>query len=126
MTARQLEKWLAWEILGKKIPRRPPTQVSALHNTKPARNWRYKLWIRSLPSAVSGLQPCEAAHTGTDGGMRQKASDYSCIPLTPTEHLEYHLIGKLDFASKYNLDIPALVKRLNHCWFNQWKIGANE
>ena len=40
----------------------------------------------------------EAAHTGSDGGMSQKASDYSCVPLCADCHTQapaaYHRIGK--------------------------------
>ena len=49
--------------------------------------------------------------------MRQKSSDYSCIPLTPEEHREYHQIGKKAFCEKYGLNIEALVKRLNDLWW---------
>jgi hypothetical protein len=112
-----LRRWLAKEILGKDLPRKPSKKASFLHPNKPARDWTYRAWIRSLPSAISGLSPCDACHTGTDGGMRLKASDYSCIPLTREEHMEYHRIGQRAFASKYGLNILNLVKRLNDLWF---------
>jgi Protein of unknown function (DUF968) len=107
-------KWLYYQIHGVKparSPRRRPT------GRCPARSWKYRGWVRTLPSAISGLEGCEAAHTGTDGGMKQKASDYSCIPLTPEEHREYHQIGKAEFEAKYGIDCATLVKRLNHDWF---------
>lgn len=85
---------------------------------KPKRNWKYRQWIRTLPSAVSGIEGgIEAAHTGGDGGMSMKASDYSCIPLTVEEHREYHQIGKSAFEAKHNLDCAVLVRRLNAVWF---------
>jgi hypothetical protein len=84
--------------------------------TSRARDWRYRAWIRSLPSAVSGYRGSEAAHTGTDGGMSMKASDFSCIPLTPEEHREYHRIGKRAFERKHEIDCQRIVERLNEIW----------
>jgi hypothetical protein len=49
--------------------------------------------------------------------MGQKSSDYSCIPLTPEEHREYHRLGRPDFEGKYGIDCGAICRRLNHCWF---------
>lgn len=82
-----------------------------------ARDYKYRAWVRSLPSAVSGYHGCEAAHTGSDVGTSTKASDYSCIPLTPAEHREYHSIGKLSFERKYGLCCAEVVTRLNGLWF---------
>jgi hypothetical protein len=78
---------------------------------------RYRAWIRSLPSAVSGVGPCQAAHTGSDGGGSQKASDYSCLPLTFAEHAEYHSIGRAAFEVRHRINCREIVKRLNHAWF---------
>jgi hypothetical protein len=49
--------------------------------------------------------------------MSQKASDYSCIPLTREEHEELHRSGRVEFERAHQVDIAALVKRLNHDWF---------
>jgi hypothetical protein len=49
--------------------------------------------------------------------MRQKASDYSCVPLTPEEHIEYHRVGKREFERATGLDCGHLVQRLNRDWF---------
>ena len=112
MNKRTLQ-YLQYAVNGRKVRfRRPPRKG----RIGPPRDLRYKAWIRSLPSPVSGQSGCEAAHTGTDGGMRQKASDYSRIPLTPEEHREYHAIGKKEFSERHGLDIDALVKRLNDLW----------
>lgn len=101
-------------VHGVRPKRRAPRRWSA---RKPARSWKYRAWIRSLPSAVSGQLGCDAAHTGSDGGMGMKASDYSCIPLTRIEHLRYHALGRDQFCALHGLDIDALVRRLNHDWF---------
>lgn len=93
--------------------RKPPRR----RRTGSARDYKYRAWIRSLPSAVSGYRGCEACHTGSDGGMSMKASDYSCIPLTPTEHVEYHQIGKESFERKHGINCAQTVERLNGVWF---------
>lgn len=111
---RDLARWLRYAVHGEtehpRAARRRPRRG-------PARNAKYRAWIRSLPSAVSGEYGCEAAHTGTDGGMRQKASDYSCIPLTAEEHAEYHRIGREEFERGNHIDCRAIVAELNRLWF---------
>jgi hypothetical protein len=108
-------RYLRFAVWGEtEHPRRSPRRRSG---RGPARNWKYRAWIRSLPSAVSGAEGCEAAHTGDDGGMAMKASDYSCIPLTPEEHREYHRVGRVAFELATGINCKALVKRLNHDWF---------
>jgi hypothetical protein len=119
-TTHQLTRWLMKEVHGIEIPRKPARRERA----GPARNWRYRLWIRSLPCAVCGLEPCgEAAHTGDDGGLRQKSSDYSCIPLCPSCHTTgpaaYHVLGYLEFECRHSIDIDELVRRLNGLWFRE-------
>lgn len=82
----------------------------------PARDPRYLAWIRLQPSVVSGNWPCEAAHTGSDGGIGIKASDTSCIPLTHYEHCEYHQMGRVAYGLLHGLDFVSLVKQLNREW----------
>ena len=84
---------------------------------KPPRNPKYLAWIRTLPCVVCGSpRGIEAAHTGPHG-MEQKAPDTSAIPLCSTHHRtgkdSYHRLGPRNFAELHNLDIPALVRRLN-------------
>lgn len=107
---------------GVDIGRKPPRRATHLSGTELARNWRYRQWIRSLPCAACGLEPChEAAHTGCDGGMSVKASDYSAIPLCSECHtlgiFAYHRIGRQEFERRYRLDIGSLVRRLHYLWF---------
>jgi hypothetical protein len=113
-----LRYWLAREVLGKTI--RKPRQ-RATTSRGPARDERYRAWVRSLPCAACGIEPAgEAAHTGSDGGMQQKASDFSCIPLCRVCHTvgpyAYHRIGKKAFARRHALDIVTLTERLNASW----------
>ena len=118
----QLRKYLMREIHGIDIPRKPPQKASVLGTPKTPRNARYLRWIRSLPCAVCGSLPSEAAHTGSNGGMKLKASDYSCIPLCHDHHTaaadSIHRLGKAEFECRHDLDIKALVKRLNRLWFH--------
>jgi hypothetical protein len=84
---------------------------------KPPRNPKYLAWIRTLPCVVCGSRRgIEAAHTGPHG-MGQKAPDTSAIPLCSTHHRtgkdSYHRLGPRNFAELHDLDIPALVRRLN-------------
>ena len=117
MNTFQLGRWLMREVHGVIIPRKPARRALG----GPARCWRYRQWIRSLPCAACGLEPGgEAAHTGSDGGMRQKASDYSCIPLCADCHRfgagAYHAIGRRQFERRRSIDIDGLVRRLNDLW----------
>lgn len=111
------------EIHGIEIPRKPPQKASVLGAKKTARSWRYLAWIRSLPCASCGQDPAgEAAHTGSDGGMSMKASDYSAVPLCPNCHSmssdSYHVLGRDDFERRHSLDLAAIRKRLNRLWFH--------
>jgi hypothetical protein len=64
--------------------------------------------------------PSEAAHTGNDGGMSMKASDYSCVPLCYNCHTQapsaYHRIGKRAFERVHDVCFAAEVRRLNAIW----------
>ena len=84
---------------------------------KPQRNPRYLAWIRTHPCLVCGSKRgIEAAHTGPHG-LGQKSPDSSVIPLCAKHHRtgndSYHRLGPRRFAELHNLDIPAIVRRLN-------------
>jgi hypothetical protein len=91
--------------------------VSKLRTPRPVRNWRYLAWIRTLPCLVCGARRgIEASHTGPHG-LGQKSPDTSAIPLCMRHHRtgkdSYHKLGPRGFAQKHNLDIPAIVRKLN-------------
>jgi len=118
MNSRALYKAVHGRMPARKAPRRR----SALHQVGSARSWQYRGWVRSLPCAVCGATDrVEAAHTGSDGGMRLKASDYSCIPLCTCCHTfgadSYHVLGRERFEGRHGLAIGELVRELNHAWF---------
>ncbi len=84
---------------------------------KPRRSPRYLAWIRTQPCCVCGsTRGIEASHTGPHG-LGQKSPDSSAIPLCAKHHRtgadSYHRLGPRKFSEKHNVDIPAIVRRLN-------------
>lgn len=100
------------EIHGVETPRKPPRR--AIHASgKPVRDRKYLAWIRTLPCAHCGSHyQVEAAHTGSDGGMRQKASDTSAVPLCHDCHQAARISYHRNRAAM-GIDWEALVRRLN-------------
>lgn len=84
---------------------------------KPVRNPKYLAWIRTQPCLVCGsTRWIEAAHTGPHG-LGQKSPDTSAVPLCSTHHRtgndSYHRLGPRRFGEVHNLDLVAIVRRLN-------------
>ena len=84
---------------------------------KPVRNPQYLAWIRSLPCVVCGItRGIEAAHTGPHG-LGQKSPDTSAIPLCVKHHRtgkdSYHRLGPRKFSEAHDVDVAAIVLRLN-------------
>jgi hypothetical protein len=108
-------------ITGQDPPRKTPRKWSP---RKPPKAWKYRCWIRTLPSMISGIEGpglIEAAHTGLDAGMALKSSGYSCVPLTLEEHREYHQIGRKAMERKYGVSFADTAKELNRVWFTYAK-----
>jgi hypothetical protein len=109
LTGKHLEAYLAHVVLGRKLlqrerigPRSGPPRKGA------PRDEDYEDWIRSLACCACGVEGrCEAAHTGTDGDMSMKASDYSCVPLCSDCHTQapgaYHRVGKRAFERSQSI-----------------------
>ena len=117
--------WLLWKPHLEKTPQR---QNKRKIRRGPPRDPAYRAWVRTLPCTICGaVWRVEAAHTGCDGGMSMKPSDYSCIPLCRNCHTAgrgaYHHIGKLAFERSYGIDLQALVKGLNVSWATQQRGG---
>jgi len=110
-----LERWIVFQVTGRR-PRRSPRKA----RRGPARNWKYRAWVRTLPCAACGESVgIQAAHTGDDGGMSMKASDYSCVPLCFGCHREYDN-GKVSgpaFEQRHAIEMRVIVRRLNSLWF---------
>jgi hypothetical protein len=109
--------WLVWQVWGRRSEWKPRHE----ERRGPPRDWQYRSWIRTLPcAACQSRWQIEAAHTGSDGGLSQKASDYSCVPLCRNCHTlgpnSYHRIGKQRFEWINGLDVGELVTALNIAW----------
>ena len=116
-TQNQLRSYLAWAIHGRKPQRRAASST----RKGPPRDEAYLAWIREMPCVACRIEGrSEAAHTGTDGGMSQKASDYSCVPLCADCHRQasgaYPRIGKRAFEERRGLPFARMVERLNGEW----------
>ena len=117
LTEQQLRSYLAWAVHGRKPPRRAASSARG----GPPRDEAYLAWIREMPCIGCGVEGrSEAAHTGTDGGMSMKASDYSCVPLCFGCHTQapgaYHRVGKRVFEREHGLSFAGTVARLNREW----------
>lgn len=120
-------RWLYMQVHGA-MPRRKGPRRST--GRGPARSWKFKAWIRTLECVCCGsTESVEAAHTANDGGMSQKASDYSCIPLCTdchtqaphSHHRNREACEALIFA-RHNATIAELVKSLNR----EWNLGQEQ
>ena len=73
---------------------------------------RHLAFIRTLPSAVSGVYGCEACHIRTGSaahnkkvtGKAQKPSDCWTLPLTPDEHRDQHSGSEMAFWNRYGIN----------------------
>jgi len=116
-TEQQLRSYLAWAVHGRKPERRASTPT----RKGPPRDENYKAWIRTFPCCACGaVGRSEAAHTGSDGGMSIKASDYSCVPLCSDCHTQapgaYHRVGRRAFEHRHGLSFMRIVTQMNFEW----------
>src|ERR1035437_5052624 len=117
LTEQQLGSSLAWAIHARKPQRRAASST----RKGPPRDPAYLAWIRTLPCIACDIEGrSEAAHTGSDGGMSMKASDYSCVPLCSGCHTQapesYHRVGKRAFERGHDFCFARIVARLNREW----------
>jgi len=91
--------------------------------SKPVRSERYKSFIRKQGSVVSGLGPCDAAHTGPHA-LGSKSNDLNCIPLTRKEHEAFHQ-DQQAFVALHGLDIPRIILRFNELYLFQELAGGH-
>lgn len=77
-------------------------------------------FIRKLPSVISGVYGCEAAHIRAGSarhnkkrtGKGQKSSDCWTLPLTTSEHREQHAMNEMEFWRQHGIDPFVLASRL--------------
>ncbi len=109
LSGKRLRQYLAYKVHDVKSPieKKPPVKAKRAGTRRgPARDPKYRAFVRTLACCVCGTsRGVEAAHTGEDGGMRMKASDYSCIPLCPACHrtgtYAYHRLGREGFERRW-------------------------
>lgn len=90
------------------------------------RNEKYRKWIKTRPSIVSGL-PADDAHHVWNTGKKGKHNDYLCVPLTREEHSEYHRLSHDRFEEKYNVDLTQeIVNLLTEYLEEQRELGPLE
>jgi len=119
--------WLYQQVHGRRPPRKSPRRSSG---RGPARSWKFKAWIRSLPCVACGSTfDVEAAHTGAGAGMAQKASDFSCVPLcsdchtqAPHAHHRDRQACEARILELHGVTVPELVRVLNA----EWKAGKEQ
>ena len=108
-----LIRYLRYAVHGETVHPRKPRRRPRIGRRGPVRDRKYLSWIRTLPCAACGsTHQVEAAHTGSDGGMRQKASDTSCVPLCHNCH-QAHPVSYHRNREAMGIDFAALVARLN-------------
>lgn len=82
---------------------------------KPVRDPLYLKWIKTLPCVVMNCRArwVDPAHIGPHG-LRQKASDYSTVPLCRCHHEELGGAGgRRGFETKHNLDLLELAQHFS-------------
>lgn len=113
----RLAKMLRWMVFEERV-RRSPNHRAVRRG--PARDDDYKAFIRRQPCCACGVTPAQAAHTGRDGGMSQKSSDYSCVPLCHGCHTTgasaYHRVGRQEFERLHRIDLEVVGEGL----FTEW------
>ncbi len=73
-------------------------------------------WLRTLPCAVTGGAPVEAAHIRygdmtygkRETGKSEKPDDKWCLPLSPVEHRKQHAMNEREYWRSVGID-PLLV-----------------
>lgn len=81
---------------------------------KPVRSEKYRKWVKSLPSVVSG-KPADDPHHLIGygyGGMGTKAPDIFTFPLTRLEHTELHNVGWREWEEVHGLQWTYVARTL--------------
>jgi hypothetical protein len=110
-----LRRWLAFQVLDRRIPM-PRRKLRRGYTPDPD----YRNWIRQFPCCACGrLQGIEAAHTGPHA-LSQKGSDRSCVPLCERCHRTgrhaLHRIGPVNFQAVWQINFLGIVAEMNQEW----------
>ena len=111
-------RWIVALIRGEES--RQPRRRRLYFRRGPARDPRYRAFIRSFPCLACGIcGRSEAAHTGPHG-IGQKASDYRCLPLCREHHRASNyaldVIGAKAFEEYWQVSISQAISDLNEEW----------
>lgn len=98
--------------------------MTPIPKAKPKKRGDYLDFIRSLPCAVSGKRPVEAAHLSTANtplghygrGKGTKAPDRWALPLAPALHREQHQGNELGFWAHHGIDPHVLALSIFGVW----------
>ena len=104
---------------------RPPTAFSLDPSDKKQKRIEdnpHLVFIRKLPSVISGRTPCEACHIRAGNptyrkkrtGGQQKPDDAWTLPLTAEEHRQQHDMSEMAFWKQHGIDPFALALQLYH------------
>lgn len=83
--------------------------IRDLYAKLPQEKLEYLKFVRSLPSAASGLMGCVAHHRIGMRLCQRKTSDFEAMPLTDAEHRLLHA-SMSDFEQTYGKTEDAMVK----------------
>ena len=117
-----LSRWLSYTVFGNKTP----SPRRRFRRRGPARDPLYRAFVRTFPCCACGrVEQSQAAHTGHDGGMHQKSSDYSCVPLCNGCHVEYDngLRSKHLFEQDWSIDMAKIARDLSRLYFEQRRVA---
>mgnify|MGYP001562691975 CR=1 FL=1 len=75
---------------------------------------KYRVWVKSLPSCISGIEPAGDCHhlKGHGFGGTVKAPDWAAIPLTREEHERFHSSGIRTWEEQYGSQFEHVVRTL--------------
>ena len=89
--------FLGPKLIGNFKPRKNPNKKlePKAASKRPGMDRAHLAMIRTLPSCISGRQPCDPHHLRVKGerGVGLKATDKWAVPLTRDEHDEVHKVG---------------------------------
>jgi hypothetical protein len=109
--------------------RRAATSIFILRRVLVVESLTILTHITFAPARLAAYRAAsKRRHTGPDGGMSMKASDYSCIPLCAECHTlrpdSYHRHpgGRAGFTRQFGLDRAELAARLNTEWRKREKL----
>ncbi len=100
----------------------------------PLRLPKYRRWIAehfsilqdTNPGNVQGVAVSQACHTGPTNGLSSKASDATCVPLTPEEHAIYDDKSKRPaFEERVKRETGKTIEEHARDYFQRWLEEGN-